>query len=325
MIIKNSNIRRIIFENRYVIFIIIFGIILVLSLINTLNENVKKESKSKLNQIQNTTSIQKNESSTQTAIPEQNISSNTNIQEDNTKIIEDFISYCNNKDIEKAYSLLTQECKEEVFFSDIQYFEKNYVNKIFTSKKMYSIQIWNDSYIDTYRIKIYDDALATGQASSLENAIEDYYTVINNNEQYKLNIDGYIGRRQIGKEKEENSIKITVISKDIFKDYEIYNFNCENMTSNTILLDSKETVNSVYLVGSNDNNYGAYTYEIETTMLMIPARVSKNVSIRFNKIYSNQVPMRKIVFQDIITNYDVYSTMENKKAYTNRFKMQIEI
>jgi hypothetical protein len=49
MIIKNSNTRRSLYENRYVIFVIMFVIILFLALIRTLNTNLQEKNANSIN------------------------------------------------------------------------------------------------------------------------------------------------------------------------------------------------------------------------------------------------------------------------------------
>lgn len=324
MIIKNSNVRRTLFENRYVIFVIIFAIILVLYLVQVLNEGAKQKLQSSNNEIQNTvTGAEKVDKSSQTVISGNDVT--VAQQENNTKIIEEFINYCNNKEIEKAYNILTDECKEEIFDNNIQNFKQNYVDKIFTTKKMCSMQSWINSYRYTYKVKILDDMLSTGIISSSENSIEDYYTIVEKKDGYKLNINSYIGRQECNTQTQINGITLTVLYKNVYKEYESYDIKIENATQKTILLDSQEKVDSMYLVGSNENNYDAYSYEIDKTELIVEPSKMKILTIRFNKLYSNQTIMKQVVFSDIITDYETYEATLNKNEYTNRIRMLVEI
>ena len=102
------------------------------------------------------------------------------------KIIDNFVTYCNNGEIEEAYNLLSEECKEELF-PDLETFKNNYHSKIFTDYKMYNLMAWiNSDNCFTYKVEITEDILTTGGASELN--IEDYYTIVKNNNEYKLNI-----------------------------------------------------------------------------------------------------------------------------------------
>lgn len=329
MIIRNSNIRRWMVSNRYLILVVIAAIILISLLINTLKDIVKEDNSNTTQVGQSITeqnTVQKQEIYT----PEKTTISGTNVrpqkQEENKTVIDNFINYCNLKQIEQAYNLLTDECKEKVFFSNIENFETNYINKIFNGKKTYSMQSWvNRDMYTTYKVKIVDDMISTGKITSKEDEIEDYYTVIQMGEEYKLNINSYIATRQINKEKEIQGIKITLISRDTYKDYESYDIKVENLSENTILLDSQEKTDSMYVFASNDSKYRAYSYEIDKSRLIIEPRRYRTITIHFNKRYSNEAATRQVVFSDIIKNYDVYKELQNKKEYTDRAAISIDL
>lgn len=322
MIIKNSNIRSFLASNKYTLLGIIIAIILLLCVRQLIINFYKEDQKQKQKETGNTVSnINTQYRPQETVISGEDITKED--QKSNEQIIEEFISYCNNMDIQQAYNMLTDECKQEVFYNNIQNFQENYINKIFNTKKIYSMQSWVSNYWDTYRMLFSEDALATGQVT--QNKIEDYYTIINNNGEYKLNINGYIGRQQINKEGQADGVTIQLLTKDIYKDYEIYNIRVENNTGNTIMLDSKRNTNTVYLLSSSEQKFIAYMYELEDTRLIINNGLKTTMSIRFNKIYSNRTKMSRMVFEDIIKDYDTYKTVQNKEEYSNKARISIEL
>lgn len=331
MIIKNSNLRRMLVENRYVILVIIVGIILFLSVINVINNFIKEGTKLQLQNTTNTNSIADDSTiNNSKPIIGSTENKNSNITKDslsNEKLIRDFLKYCNSHEIQNAYNLLSDECKEAVFFGNIEYFRKNYVESIFTSNKVPNIRIWLESYITTYRVHLVEDILSTGNIKDQTNAIEDYYTVVQTEDgTQKLNINGYITRNYMQlKQGQADGIIISILKKDIFKEYEQYEIKVENKTNNTIMLDSKENVDSIYLLGSNNSKYSGFTYELDEIKTVIPKNTSKNMTIRFNKIYSNEAVMRKMIFEDIILNYDEYNASINKKDYKDRIAITIEM
>ncbi len=333
MIIKNSNLRKMLVENRYVIIVIIVGIILFMSLINVVNNFIKESQKEKLSQLENTTNtnniINSDIANNSKPIIESTTNKNNSTTSNNLsneKLIRDFITYCNLHEIQNAYNLLSDECKQAVFFSNIEYFRNNYVESIFKTNKVLNIEKWTENNIITYRIRLTDDILSTGNIKGTTNAIEDYYTIVETEGgKQKLNINGYISRNYINKEDEANGINISILKKDIFKEYEQYEIKVENKTNNTIMLDSKENVDSIYLIGSNSSKYSCYTYELDEIKTIIPENTSKNITVKFNKIYSNKAIMRKMVFEDIILNYDNYNANIDKKDYKDRIAITIEI
>lgn len=311
MIIKNSNLRRDITENRYKILAIIVAIILVLCLIQSLNELAKTSNKKKNeNKINTNTSSYKPE---ETAVLGSNVQNKK--QEQNTRVMDEFIKYCNSKEIEKAYNLLTDECKIEKFSNNIENFKTNYVEKIFTKTKTYNMQAWINGENPTYKVRIIDDVLATGDVGE---AVEDYITIIKKDNDYKINLSSYIGTTNVNKQTKQDDIIVTFLEKESNMEYEIYNIQIENKTKNTMLLDTKTKPKSVYATGSNGATYTAFMYEIEDTHLTIEQGVTKKISIKINKIYSPNIGVDKLTFTDVIENLEEYNNTQNKNEYPRK-------
>ena len=51
-----------------------------------------------------------------------------------TAVIKEFVSYCNQKELQKAYNLLTEECKEQMY-NTLEVFEQAYYNDVFNGEK----------------------------------------------------------------------------------------------------------------------------------------------------------------------------------------------
>lgn len=319
--IISSNLRRNIFTNRYKILAVIIAIILILCVIQVLNNISKTQIEEENKEVLEASNIiEPSYTPEKTMISGENVSKEK--QEANTNIIDNFINFCNEKEVEKAYNLLTKECQEKVFLSNINNFKSTYIDSIFNEKKIYSMQSWiTTGNIYTYQITISNDMLATGK---VEEKTEDYYTIVRQNGEYKLNINRYIGRMNINRKNTINDVTITVLSKDIFKDYEVYNINIENSTKNTILLDSKIKEKSAYISSENGATYSAFMYEIDDYLLTLQPGLSRNISIRFNKIYAPNINVNKITFSDIITNVEEYNNLQNKEEYKGRIKIDVE-
>lgn len=102
------------------------------------------------------------------------------------KIIDKFISYCNNKEFINAYSLLSEDCKNEKF-PTLEDFINNYCNEIFKTTKIYEMQNWKNK---TYRIKLFDNPMETGIEGNGE-FIEDYFTIVEKSGKILLSINDY--------------------------------------------------------------------------------------------------------------------------------------
>lgn len=175
--------------------VVLFFIILqVLNQVAKLSEVEKKEeTKKDLEQsMQKQQELQENPSM-ETVISGENVSKEKNDR--NINIINEFCENCNNGNIEDAYNMLSSRCKE-ILFPSLEDFENKYYSLIFTEKRSFKTQSWIQSGgINTYKITIGSDLLSTGGKSNSETV--DYYTIVKENEEEKLNINGYVKKEEI--------------------------------------------------------------------------------------------------------------------------------
>ncbi len=306
------NLIRFFNQNRRKIIIIILFIVFLLGIIQLLNYFAKKE---------NNTNNAKNESIAENLIiknevvSQKSAISGTNISTKNLKkdtdVIGKFIEYCNSKNIEGAYELLTDECKE-VMFPSIEDFNRVYYEHIFNNQaRSYTVENWISN---TYKIEYSNDILSTGKIDN-DIGLLDYITVVEINGEYKLNINNYVGRSIPNKTTEIKDILITINSIDSYMDYEIYNLSVENKSDNTILLDTNDSTKSVYLQDTNDTKYYFYNNEVIQNRLKVQSKLKNTIEIKFMNPYTSGRTIKKLVFSNLVLNYDEYKQMEDKAQY----------
>lgn len=229
--------------------------------------------------------------------------------ENATDTIDKFISYCNNKELQQAYDLLTDECKTQMY-DTLEVFEQAYYNDVFQGeKKTCSIENWVDN---TYKVRIIDDMLSTGKNNN-GRAKQDYITVKKEKEGYKLNINSYIGKTQINKKTEKNDIAIEVLSKNTYMEQEEYTIKVTNQTEDLMRLDNRIDGKSLYLQDSKGNQYPFYNHELTEPMLTINSGETKEVTIRFYSAYLSTKKIKYIVFSDLsLYNGQLSETVELK-------------
>jgi len=94
-------------QNRKIIWIVILTVVGIIALIQTLNNNYENDKNTISNSV--TTYSKDNYS----VITREEINETTS--EESISLITNFIKYCNNQEIEKAYDLLSTQCKEELY------------------------------------------------------------------------------------------------------------------------------------------------------------------------------------------------------------------
>lgn len=303
-------------QNRKLIIAAIIAIALLIIAIQVLNQ-MAKENKKNNNQKENTIEGLPTES----IIGGQTVSTETT--QNNVEEIETFIKKCNSGDIEGAYNMLTDDCKDVVFANKLENFKVGYYDIIFSSKRTGDIENFisgNKRY--TYRVKFYADMLSTGSTKDVE-SYQDYITIDENKTDGKLSLNSLLYKKSINKESELNGVKVIVISQQIYKDYEKYEIKFENATNNRILIDTRTQTKSVYILGSNGVTYGSNISEISSSLCEIPANFYRTYTITFNKTYSAGVQTRGIAFTDIVPDYEKYR--QNTKDYSQRLRISVSM
>lgn len=260
-----------------------------------LNYFAKQKNQTEAEQNQNDNSIISERQKQYEAVSGEKKSDNTYNRQ--TNIIEQFLNKCNDNDIEGAYDLLSDDCKKTLYPS-INDFIDGYYSKNFGEKKSYSYQAWSG---DTYKIELRQDILSTGMYSDSA-YVEDYYTLNGN----QLNINGYVKKKSVNKEIQRDNIKIRIVDINYFKDYSICNIQVFNKTEEEILLDTRDKNNTVYLVDKNKVQYNSYINELDETQLTVKKGEQKDIAIKFNCNYRENLVIQKISFNNIIMNYNRY-------------------
>lgn len=220
----------------------------------------------------------------------------TNQLQSATTVIDNFISYCNDKELQKAYDLLTDECKTEMY-NTLEIFEQAYYNDVFDGKnKACTIENWVNN---TYRVKIIDDMLSTGKSNNGYSK-QDYITVNKVDNEYKLNINNYIGYTEINKTTSKDDINMEVVSKNTYMDHEEYTIKVTNNTENTMLLDSRTDMKTLYLQDNKKATYSSYNHELTEPMLTVSSGQTKEVTIKFYSSYVSTKDIQYIVFSDLL-------------------------
>lgn len=311
------NIKRIIDKNGKLIWYVILIIGFVLFVIKSLNSYYEEEEKDK--------QIKANE----IAINKQN-QEDQEMTEDDYTIESDsieitmgsFVNYCNKKDVENAYKMLTEECKNAMF-PTVEDFETIYINNIYKTEREYELTKWStDGNKYTYLVTLYGNILATGNT---EDSTQEYYTFVeDDNGNYKLNVNNYIYGEDRNIEKTINNITIKIGQVDIYDEYEKIKITITNNSSNTISLTGNKYKKNIYLQDSNNITYSSLNSKFDSEEIILKPESAQSFIIRFNKGYSATNKANYIVLSDVILDYEDYLNSEDKTNYSNRTSIKMQ-
>lgn len=303
-----------------VITIIIIFIITIIGIINSFEkEKIKRESENVTEDINEILEEKEYNEESNSLVSGDSVEEKYKVEFG--KLIDTFLIYCKNGKNEEAYDLLTEECKE-ILYPTVEIFQEQYCKNKFKDGKEYTFQSWTSSDTYIYQVKFFDNILSSGIANN-KSYIEDYYSVVRKDEEYKLNINKYIGRVNRNKNLQKNKIDITINYSDVFMDYENFNIIINNNTENTICLNSKEETNEVYVSNKRDTQFKAFINELMDEDLILKPQERKELNIKFSNVYNEKLKMEKLSFKKIISQYDEY--VQNKENYDDYVEIEIEL
>lgn len=91
--------------------------------------------------------------------------------EDYTKLINNFLEYCKNGNIQQAYEMLSENCKKDLY-PTLDNFTSKYYNKLFKKEK--DVKVEYNEKNDIYVIKLYEDILESGKLEDRSYISDEY-------------------------------------------------------------------------------------------------------------------------------------------------------
>ena len=308
------NLIRMYNQNRIKIWIIVIGIIIAITLVQIMNNAVKENNIEKnrnlIAQEQEKYNNQKYTNESKSMVSGGVVSESK--QNTYGNLIDEFFTYCINKEPEKAYDLLSSDCKKVLYPSE-KIFEELYYNEKFNGNKKYSFQSWSSSSEYIYLVKIYDNMLATGKDNT-SNYLQDYVTIVDEgNSNYKISISSFIEIEPIEKSVSKDGISILIKESYVYMDYQVFNIEVSNTTNNTISLVDYSNNKSLCATDINGIEFNALLNENTEEDFIISSQKKKNIKIKFSNSYRVGNGIQKIKFSNIIKDYNTY--LNNKESY----------
>ena len=221
----------------------------------------------------------------------------TNIED----LIEEYVSYCNNNDFDKAYNMLSKDCKEYAYPTYEDFID--HLKIVMYTPKKYSIQNYSnldDMYI--YSISYTDDFLATGLTNTEYSYTEEKMAFKENEDgQLEMSVGNFIKHENINLSTENEYLKIDVKDRIVNYATEEYTFRFTNRTNYDIVISDYVEENEITLSLSNEVR-GAEQHED----IVLGSNETKDVKIVFSKYVDDNDSSNFINFNNIRVLEDYY-------------------
>lgn len=224
--------------------------------------------------------------------------------------IDTYFNYCNNKQYEEAYQMVSDGCKK-IYFPTLEDF-KEYIDIVFDENKIYYLQNfsnYNGTYI--YRMRIMEDLMATGLTNK-DNLYfyEEKIALKEEENKISLSLRQYITSENIEEIYEDEYVKINIKSKDVFYEQEIYTIEVKNKTSNIVVLGDSQEANEIILqVGSELRGT-----DMDNLYVVIYPEETQEFSLKFTKFFDEEYLSTGLLF-NAVRILPKYSGFEELKDY----------
>ena len=207
-----------------------------------------------------------------------------NQKEEVNTLIDSFFNYCNNKQYQNAYNMLTSDCQKYMYSDSLDDFIE-YVDSIYTTSKIYNIQ--NYSNVDNvyiYNITILDDIMSTGTTGGYQTYTEKI-AIIDEDGSLKISNQGYIGKKTFNNLfAEDNYLKIKILNKNMSYKREEYEVEITNKTDGYILIGNGQTANEITL---NLGDQSRPALDIVNNNIILSPGSSRTYYLLFDKFYDD--------------------------------------
>ena len=221
----------------------------------------------------------------------------TNIED----LIEEYVNYCNNNDFDKAYNMLSKDCKEYAYPTYEDFID--HLKIVMYTPKKYSIQNYSnldDMYI--YSISYTDDFLATGLTNTEYSYTEEKMAFKENEDgQLEMSVGNFIKHENINLSTENEYLKIDVKDRIVNYATEEYTVRFTNRTNYDIVISDYVEENEITLSLSNEVR-GAEQHED----IVLGSNETKDVKIIFSKYVDDNDSSNFINFNNIRVLEDYY-------------------
>ena len=217
-------------------------------------------------------------------------------------LIDTYMNYCNNKEYEKAYNLITDDCKKNVYPTLEQF--QGYIDEVFEGKKkIYNIQsysIVDNKYI--YNIRILDDILANGTTDGYY-YYEEKFALIEQNGEIKLSIGDFIESKTPNTVVEDENMSIVLTNVSVDYEKETYSVKVTNKTDKYIVFaDNTQTDEILLDLGDQTRRPN----NMQLAYFFVSPNATREYNISFDKFYDNGKTSQKLIFNSIrvLNNYN---------------------
>ena len=233
-----------------------------------------------------------------TSVIDSTASTPKSMQEPIEEIIDEYIGYCNEGNYQKAFNMLSEDCRKYGFNNSVYDFMQYVLVKMPTPKK-YSIQDYsNIKYGKTrlyiYEIKYTDDLLSTGLTNSTYTYTSEKLTFYDGDDGLEMSAGDYIYYSDVKSISENEYLKVDVVGKIVNYSIEKYKVILTNRSNYTVVVSDGAENDEVVLSLPNEVRKRS-----ELSNIVLGPQKSEELTMTFPKFVDDGDTAKSLVFSSI--------------------------
>lgn len=264
----------------------------------------------------------------QVAVMSTNEKVSKKVQTSAEEFIESYVDACNQGKYQKAFAMISENCRKYEFNDDVEKFAKYVLEKMPTPKK-YSIQSYSNTqgyYI--YEVKYFDDMLATGLTNSEYNFTTEKMVLKKNSKgSFDIAVGNFIEYKDINSVAENDYLKIDVKNCMVRYSTQTYEVKLTNRTDYTIVVADNYIEDEISLALS-----GEYRGTESGKTIVLQPEGSLTVKLGFMKFVDDNDEAQSLLFSNIrvleeyagVTSSNDVKKAEIEKAI-DKFSMNVPV
>lgn len=198
------------------------------------------------------------------------------------KLIEEYVGYCNEGNYQKAFNMLSEDCREHEYNNDVTAFMRHVLTKM-PMPRRYAIQDYSNitvggNIVYIYEVKFSEDFLATGLTDSQYLYTTDKFAFYYDENGLEMNVGNYIFHEEPKRISENEYLKIDVTDRYVNYSIETYTVKVTNKSDYTIVISDGAELDEVILKLPNE-----YRTRSEVGSIVLAPKESREINMTFKK------------------------------------------
>lgn len=218
-----------------------------------------------------------------TSVMDQTSSTPKSLQEPIEDILNEYLDACNEGNYQKAFDMLSEDCREYAFDNNIQNFMKHVIAKMPTERNYfiqdYSNTTYNNKKFYIYEVRYTNDLLATGLTNSTYGFTSEKFSFYKSSDgKVQMSTGDYIYHTDIKSISENEYLKIDVLDKVVNYETEEYTVKFTNRSNYTVVVADNVEADEILLALPNETRS-----RTSLTNIVLEPNATMDVTFEFPK------------------------------------------